>query len=731
MKKITISTIFLLLFVGTLIIFLSIKGYETDKFNKLLTNEVVKLEKNFKIDLQKVKIKIDFKEFNIFLSTQNPKVLYQNINVPIKEFKIYLNFFSILKAEPKINRSIIKTNYIKIDDLKKLTLTMKPSNLKRFILNNISKGNIQVKIDIFFDDSFNLENYKINGDLNKVNILVTDKLNFEETSFDFIVDNDLVTINSLNSNFKKIPISNGNIKINKKDQFDITGSVNTNLDSSKNNLKDIFSDFINSKVFDNELKVSSNFTNKFDISLSKSLEIKDYNINISGNIDNSNIKFSKPYNPSFLQNKITKLSFNDTELKFNFHKRKLNNLNIIGKYKVNDDKYENYKFKNVFNKNLSNYELSFKFSDKILIESLNYIKEEKKIADISSEFSIKKGEIFISNLKFSEGKNLIYLNDVKLDRNNELKSIKSIKVRTLSNKKENNNFNALFGNKIIIKGSKFDATNLINKINEKKKNNFLKNITKEIEVNFGSVATKKLIPIKKFNLIGKIKDGKFVKINSKGEFSQNQFLDITLKNSNVSKTKVLEIYSDIPSAILADYNFFKGVSEGKLLYVLNYNDNNSTSNLRIDNFKLKNAPGFAKLLTLADFRGAADLLSGEGITFDALEIKMSNSNDILKIEELYAIGPSISILVDGYVENKSGLVSLRGSMVPARELNKLISKIPVIGKILIGREVGEGVFGVSFKLKGKPGKIKTSVNPLKTLTPRFITRALEKRKKKD
>jgi len=85
--------------------------------------------------------------------------------------------------------------------------------------------------------------------------------------------------------------------------------------------------------------------------------------------------------------------------------------------------------------------------------------------------------------------------------------------------------------------------------------------------------------------------------------------------------------------------------------------------------------------------------------------------------------------MDGYVENNTGLVSLSGTMVPAKDLNKLISKIPVIGKILIPKATGEGLFGVSFKMKGLPGKVKTSVNPIKTLTPRFITKALEKRKK--
>ena len=84
--------------------------------------------------------------------------------------------------------------------------------------------------------------------------------------------------------------------------------------------------------------------------------------------------------------------------------------------------------------------------------------------------------------------------------------------------------------------------------------------------------------------------------------------------------------------------------------------------------------------------------------------------------------------MEGYIENKTGLVSLRGTMVPAKTLNKLLSKIPVVGSIIIPKEVGEGLFGVSFKMKGLPGKIKTSVNPIKTLTPRFIQKALKKPK---
>ena len=100
----------------------------------------------------------------------------------------------------------------------------------------------------------------------------------------------------------------------------------------------------------------------------------------------------------------------------------------------------------------------------------------------------------------------------------------------------------------------------------------------------------------------------------------------------------------------------------------------------------------------------------------------------MKIEELYAIGPAISLLMEGYIET-GDLVSLKGTMVPATTINRTISSIPLLGDILVGKKVGEGVFGVSFKIKGPPKKLKTTVNPVKTLTPRFITRTLEKIKK--
>ena len=127
-------------------------------------------------------------------------------------------------------------------------------------------------------------------------------------------------------------------------------------------------------------------------------------------------------------------------------------------------------------------------------------------------------------------------------------------------------------------------------------------------------------------------------------------------------------------------------------------------------------------------QGIADILSGEGVGFDELEMNFTSKKNLMEIDEIYAIGPAISILMEGYVE-KNKIISLRGTLVPATTINKFVGSIPILGDILVGKKTGEGVFGVSFKLKGPPKNIKTTVNPIKTLTPRFITRTLEKIKK--
>ena len=210
-------------------------------------------------------------------------------------------------------------------------------------------------------------------------------------------------------------------------------------------------------------------------------------------------------------------------------------------------------------------------------------------------------------------------------------------------------------------------------------------------------------------------------LNKENNFSLNI-------NTNSKDEKITNLFIENPEPFIKNYKFIKGFNEGKLSYGAIEKNNKTKANLKIYDFKVKEVPVLAKILTLASLQGIADLLTGEGIRFNEFEMDYESEKSLTTINEMYAIGPAISILMEGYIE-KDKLTSLRGTLVPATTINKTISKIPLLGDILVGKKVGEGVFGVSFKIKGPPKDLNTSVNPIKTLTPRFITRTLEKLKK--
>ena len=138
-----------------------------------------------------------------------------------------------------------------------------------------------------------------------------------------------------------------------------------------------------------------------------------------------------------------------------------------------------------------------------------------------------------------------------------------------------------------------------------------------------------------------------------------------MKDNKEKKLKYLEIYSDLPRPLLSQYSFFNGLTGGKLNYISSFNDKESNSKLVIEKFKVIDAPGVIQLLSLADLGGLADLAEGEGLSFDILEIKMNSKNGLTEFEEIYAVGPSISVLMEGY-QDQNNLTSLRGTLIPAK-----------------------------------------------------------------
>ena len=327
-------------------------------------------------------------------------------------------------------------------------------------------------------------------------------------------------------------------------------------------------------------------------------------------------------------------------------------------------------------------------------------------------------------------RNKINLSDIKLNKKFEVLDFKKLEIKTFLNEIKNNDFLVKKSEKVIISGQVFDAQPLFKSLYKKSdKKTFSKNFSSEIKINFDKALTGTNDDIFNFAMIASINKGSYVKLSSKGIFSENEIVEMSIYQVDNDK-KTLQVVSDRARPFVKNFDFIKGFEGGKLEYESIISKKGSNSNLLITDFKVSKVPALAKLLTLASLQGIADTLSGEGIRFESFEMKSNSEGNVINIEDALAMGPAVSILLEGYVD-KGKIVSLRGTLIPATKLNSIIASIPLVGDILVGKKTGEGVVGVSFKMKGPPKDIKTTVNPIKTLTPRFIVRALEKMKKKE
>ena len=125
MKKIIT---YLFLFIGisffTLIVILSTTGIETNKFNKLIT-EKVSQAKNINLNLKTIKFKINPKELSLYLETPNPEIIYRELLVPVKNIKVYIDFLSVVKSDPKIKKISLISEELNIIQLTKLSSSNK------------------------------------------------------------------------------------------------------------------------------------------------------------------------------------------------------------------------------------------------------------------------------------------------------------------------------------------------------------------------------------------------------------------------------------------------------------------------------------------------------------------------------------------------------------------------------------------------------------------------------
>ena len=144
----------------------------------------------------------------------------------------------------------------------------------------------------------------------------------------------------------------------------------------------------------------------------------------------------------------------------------------------------------------------------------------------------------------------------------------------------------------------------------------------------------------------------------------------------------------------------------------------------LKDFRVVDQPFLARLFSAGSLGGLINLMQGQGIAVDRLEVPLSSRNGVLSVHDARATGPAIGITAEGYIDRPKNAIALKGSLVPLFGINSVLGNIPLLGDVLTSKQ-GEGIIGMTYSVTGDADEPSVSVNPLSALAPGIFRRIFE------
>ena len=758
-KRNKILLIVLAVFIG-IIIFLSF-GFHTSNFNDLIQKKFNDQYKKVKLEFKDTRVSLDIKDFAVKFSLNQPKLYHKGDLTNIYQTNFGVGIFSAIKGD--YNPKFVEVKFSENSFEKSINLirdVFLEDGQKGYLDNKVKKGFIKGDLKIYNEETLKIE---FLGSIKDTSFVISNELpEFQNINADIEYKNNELNINISSGSATGLNFDKSKIFVTESSDS-YKASLDLNLTGKFNSLKE----FKNLKIATLEdvtkniekLSFSTTATNKIDLEFDKKGNLLNTSIKGKADIVNLELDLLQSAYPNVLDDKNRK--FKNGKFKVDFDKTNffvngiIFNQNDTLDFKINSDLNKKTSKINIISDiNFVNWQKVFKpeyikgssklyvqlnvnkdqyyFDTRIDIKKslinfspINFNKLLNDDGQILLKGEIKKNASVLEKVAINAGKNNIELFDLNFDENFSITSLNSIIVNTdksnfkiISSKKSNINH-------IEITGKKLDAKYIIDSLTSSKPSNVVsKKFNGTISANLDTVDTGTNDDIRDFNLTGTILNGKFTKLDANGVFSNKEKISIKIsKNKNGNLTTYM--LSDRARPFIAGFSFIKGFEKGKLEFTSeDLSATFSKGKIIISDFKIREIPVLAQILSLASVTGILDTLKGEGIRFDNTVIVYENDEKFFTFKDFYGTGPSLGFIVEGRINNLDDFVSLDGNLIPAYEVNRLLSNIPILGQILTGKS-GDGVFGVSFKIKGKDNNFETSINPVRTITPRFVQRFVD------
>lgn len=207
-----------------------------------------------------------------------------------------------------------------------------------------------------------------------------------------------------------------------------------------------------------------------------------------------------------------------------------------------------------------------------------------------------------------------------------------------------------------------------------------------------------------------------------GTISPGRGLEATMETDDGQR--VVALRSDDAGWVVRVLSKMTYLSDGALNLSGRFGADVGSVEIKMQNVRLRNAPFFAQVFSLASLQGLTDTLSGDGVLFTDVDMPLRIREGRIDFLGARASGPAMGLTLRGWLSMSSGELGLDGVVVPSFGVNSALGGIPIIGDLFVSRQ-GEGVFAVVYSARGTLERMRLAVNPLSAVTPGFLRRIME------
>ena len=509
MKKITFRILIcLILFFIISVLYLSIVGVKTNKFNKQISNQIRKIDNNLDINLNELSIVLKPLTFEVNIKLFEADLLYKEKKIETENIKANISLNTILKRKFLFKNIQVTTKSIEIKNLVSIVRLFK-NDPKILIAEKIIKnGHLTANIKIEFDESGKIKpNYSVNGIVEEGRFGFLRKYDFDKINFEFNMYDNILNINNFKFAFNNKSLIVPELTIlKKKDEFFISGIL-------KNEKFQLNKDYINKALNNNLLgfeinKILFQSENDFKFKINNKFKINDLKVNSQIIIDD--LEFKNKYEiKKILPNVKNYILLKKQKVNIEYSKNyiKINGLGDILIQKE-PDKIE---YQIIKKNNVINYDTVLIIKENILkLDFLNFQKDKNLNLElkIKAKKQINKNLIF-EKLSLKEKNNIIDIENLVLTDDLKIVELKKIDLDFIDRENKKNQIQIRKNNRdYFVKGKNFNINKYLNDLIKSDIKKDLKFFKKNFQINFdvSKIALDKTSFINDFNGYIRLKD---------------------------------------------------------------------------------------------------------------------------------------------------------------------------------------------------------------------------------